>query len=182
MKQALILVSGMPGVGKTTLGKKISQEFNLIFVYKDAIKEILFNSLGVGDLVWNKKLGSAGYDILYYFTGEVLGTGQSLVLESNFTKDYADKKMAELKKQYNCEVIQIYCTATEEALLERYKKRISSGKRHPGHIDMSEDIHNRFKDPFLYKIAVKKTIEVDLTDFPKVNYAKIAEEVKSLIR
>ncbi|WP_425432548.1 AAA family ATPase [Hydrococcus rivularis] len=46
MKMLLILISGLPCTGKTTLARKIAQKLQLPLVCRDDIKESLFDSLG----------------------------------------------------------------------------------------------------------------------------------------
>ena len=61
----IIVVSGAPCTGKTTLGRRIAQEFRLPFLSKDAFKESLSDTLGRGDLEWSKKLGVASIMLLF---------------------------------------------------------------------------------------------------------------------
>ena len=63
----VIIISGLPCTGKTTLGHKIAKRYNLPFISKDAVKESLFDSLGCDTREWSKRLGQATYPILYYF-------------------------------------------------------------------------------------------------------------------
>lgn len=73
--QLLILITGHPCTGKTTLGKRLAEELNLPFVSKDDFKELLFDTLGWKDREWSKKLGTASYTILYHVAESILKTG-----------------------------------------------------------------------------------------------------------
>lgn len=61
MTSVLIIVLGPPCAGKTTLARRIAQEFQLPLIAKDDIKESLFDSLGWRDREWSKKLGRATF-------------------------------------------------------------------------------------------------------------------------
>ncbi|MFZ4462043.1 MAG: AAA family ATPase [Patescibacteria group bacterium] len=45
MKSLLIIITGLPCTGKTTLGRKLAEELRLPFVSKDDFKELLFDDL-----------------------------------------------------------------------------------------------------------------------------------------
>ena len=126
-KTPLIIISGPPGTGKTTLGKHIARELNLPFVHKDGIKELLFDKFGWSDRAWSRKVGIASYAVLYYFVEAQLSAGRSCIVESNFNAAYDTEQFLALKAKYDFEPLQICCMADGEVLFQRFKKRAASG-------------------------------------------------------
>jgi tRNA uridine 5-carbamoylmethylation protein Kti12 len=55
----LIIVTGRPAAGKSTLAKWLGQRLDMPVLSKDGIKEILFEELGWHDREWSKRLGRA---------------------------------------------------------------------------------------------------------------------------
>ena len=63
-----IIVTGAPCTGKTSIALYLAEKFQLPVVYKDGIKERLFDRLGwKTDRQWSKLLSLASYDLLYYY-------------------------------------------------------------------------------------------------------------------
>ncbi len=180
----LIIISGAPAAGKTTLGRRLSADLGLPFVAKDDIKETLFDSLGWKDREWSRKLGRATYELLYYFTEMQLLAGQSFVVESNFRPEYSTAKFLELQQTHGFVPIQILCRAEDEVLRERYRRRARSGERHPGHVDhvLYEEMESGSPpagyDPLPLEGSV---LAVDTTELATVDYAAILNEVRALI-
>ena len=147
MKGRVIIITGLPASGKTTIGKELAGRMNIPFISKDDIKESLFDGLGWKDREWSKKVGLISYDLLYYFVEALLKASASFVLESNFKPEFDNLKVAALKEKYGFEVVQILCKADGEVLFERFKNRSASGSRHPGHDDITND--DEFKSALL---------------------------------
>jgi predicted kinase len=124
----LVVVTGPPASGKTTIARAIAREFRLPLVAKDGIKELLFDELGTGDRDWSRRLGRATIALMYRLLDEQLRAGCSVVVEANFRPELANSSFAALPAH---RVFQVYCTAPDELLVERYASR----PRHPGHLD-----------------------------------------------
>jgi predicted kinase len=184
-KIPLIIISGSPGTGKTTLGKRIAKELNLPIVHKDGIKEILFDKLGWSDRAWSRKLGIASYALLYYLIETQLSAGRSCIVESNFHAAYDAAQFLALKAKYDFEPLQICCVADGEVLLQRFKERATSDDRHPGHVETLN--LEEFKPGLLRGrdevMDIGGTvIEVDTTDFDKVDYEELVERIRNFMK
>jgi predicted kinase len=123
----LVVVTGMPSSGKTTLAETLAPRLGLPLVAKDDLKESLFESLGAGDVSWSGRLGAAAYDLIFALARTMLAAGVSLIVEANFFHDH-ERSFEELPDH---RLVQLHCDAPLEVLLERYGRRV----RHPGHHD-----------------------------------------------
>ena len=132
-KPLLILVSGPPAAGKTTLARRLAAEFSLPLVNKDGIKELLFDTVGTRDYEWSQNLGRASIALLYDFTERLLTAGVSLIAESNFHSDADSALLAGLRGRREFVPLQIHCTASADVLEERNERRRHTLERHPGH-------------------------------------------------
>jgi predicted kinase len=183
-KPLVIIISGPPSTGKTTLGQRLATEFHLPFIHKDGIKERLFDTLGWSDREWSKKLGVATYAILEYFMDIQLRAGVSLIVESNFAPVFATQMFRKLKAQYDFEPFQIQCRTEGSVLLQRFKERAEAGERHPGHVDTST--YDEFKEGLmrgkLDALEIGGTLyEIDTTDFEHIDYAALFEAIRHAI-
>jgi predicted kinase len=128
-----VVVTGPPASGKSTLSERLAREFRLPLITKDGFKEVLLDALGVGDLDWSRRLGSACYPLIFYALEGELAAGRSALVEANFHRAYGSERFAELRARQRFSLLQIHCSAPFEVLAGRYRDRAIS--RHPGHVD-----------------------------------------------
>jgi len=180
-RPALIIVSGPPASGKSSLGRYIARELQLPYVSKDGIKERLFDTLGWKDREWSKKLGEASNELLWYLAEAELAVGRSLVVQSNLNAAWANRKILALKARYEFQPIQVQCMAAGEALVQRFMAR----ERHPGHGDATliEELAPRLLQakPEILEIG-GAVIMVDTTDWAQVDRAGLVESVRAAMK
>ena len=175
----LIIVSGPPCSGKTTLGGWLSSQLILPFFHRDGFKELLFEQLGWSDLEWSQRLGSASYALLYHTAIALLRAERSLIVESNFDPQFDTERLRALMLQHRFLPLQIRCMADGPVLFERFKQRVASGQRHPGHRD---ELNIAVYEPIAREGAGPRNdfleiggerIEVETSDFDRVDYGHI---------
>ena len=124
----VVIVTGPPASGKTTLAHGIAARLRLPLIAKDTIKEALFDGLGAGDLAWSQRLGGATYLAMLRIAEDAVNVGASVVLEANFVRGgELETALVALPARF----VQVHCGAPLDVLVERYGSR----ERHPGHVD-----------------------------------------------
>lgn len=81
--RGVVIVSGPPAAGKSTLADPLAAELGFTLIAKDRIKETLHDALGWVadiDLAWSQRLGAAAMELLWALA---LGA-PAVVLEANF--------------------------------------------------------------------------------------------------
>ncbi len=180
----IIIVTGRPAAGKSSLAKWLSQELKLPLVSKDSIREELFDRLGWKDRKWAQELGKASVDMMFYFARAELEVGHSIIMDNAFYPPVSNPRFQALKEEYQAESIQIVCDADRETLFQRFKARADSGTRHPGHGDQAvlDELYTNLANDSSQVLEIGGcVIEVDTTDFAKIDYQKILKQVASLL-
>jgi predicted kinase len=180
----LVVIAGPPCTGKTTLGRRLAADLGVPFITKDGIKERLFESLGWSDRAWSRRLGVASITVLYDTLERILAAGCSCVTESVFRPEYDDERLRQLCARYDARPFQIQCVAEGEALWRRWRERVESGARHPGHVEptMYDEVRPQLLRGRLDPLHLDGSlVEVDTTDFAAVDYVGLLSQVRKAI-
>jgi len=125
-----IVVSGLPATGKTTLGRRLAEAFDLPLIDKDDILESLFDSQGIGDASHRRRLSRESDAILR----NKAECSEGAVLVSfwhvaGMPEDSGTPTawIGSLSSQ----VVNILCECPPHLAAERFSRR----HRHPGHLD-----------------------------------------------
>ena len=127
-----LYITGLPGAGKSTIGKYVSENLSIPLLDKDDFLESLFETRGVGDANCRQQL-SREADV--QFINEAKARSR-VVLVSHWRPN-------KLQVDYGtpCDwiidtfdsVVEIYCACAVEIAAKRFVSR----DRHPGHVDKS---------------------------------------------
>ena len=88
----IVIVTGRPASGKSTLAKWLGERLRLPVISKDEVKEILFDTLGWSDREWSKELGRTSVELMFHFAEKLLETRQSLILDNAFHSGLASQR------------------------------------------------------------------------------------------
>lgn len=136
----LVVVTGPPGSGKTTVARQISTETRLPLITKDDFKVIFYEIFGWGGREPDRRASAAAYEVIYHIADVELSIGRSLIVEANFREE-ATKRFLDIQDRHGFVAFQVRCTASREVLIERLRERAAGGVRHPGHADDSNLEH-----------------------------------------
>ena len=123
----LVLVTGPPAAGKTTLAGPLAAELGFALLAKDKIKETLHDALGLDpDLAWSRRLGAATIELMWALAAD----SPAAVLEANFWSDHPLN--GERVRALGARTVEVHCSCPIEECRRRYAARAAS--RHPVHV------------------------------------------------
>jgi predicted kinase len=133
-QRSIILVSGAPGTGKSTLALTLAESFRFALISKDTIKESLFDSLGdkLGEQVksadeLSSVLSRAAMELLWSLAPYC----PEVILEANF-RPRSEPERAQFAA-LDGRKLEVYCHCTPEEAARRFRERAENTRHHPAH-------------------------------------------------
>ena len=159
-QRSIIMVSGAPASGKSTLAVGLAQLLGFPLLSKDTIKESLFESLGsdLGSKVGSpaelsRVLSRTAMDVLW----SVASCCPQVILEANFRPKSRHER--ERLTALEGRKLEIYCHCTPEEAARRFRERAITVRHHPAHSmkTLSTELLEEFDRP----VGLCPVIDVD---------------------
>lgn len=174
LTQKLIVVSGAPGAGKSTVAEPLAEALGFALISKDHIKEILFESLEgqPGDIAFSRQIGAAAMELMWALARR---TPQAM-LDANFRphSEYEQNRL----RSFSCPIIEVYCACPPEEVKRRFEERAATSRHHPAH--PFTEFPTQWFAEYDRPMGVGPAIEVDVTR--AVDIARIAQQIEGLWR
>ncbi|MBS1561554.1 MAG: AAA family ATPase [Bacteroidetes bacterium] len=124
----IVLISGLPATGKTTLAQTISQQRAWPVLGKDMVKEELAAHIAVHDRLDSRRLGILAEEILLRVATVYAEQGLNCIIESTFRPEFIHDHLSRLASLTALSVIVVQCE--RETMLARFVARETRDRVH----------------------------------------------------
>ncbi|MBI2085492.1 MAG: AAA family ATPase [Candidatus Aenigmarchaeota archaeon] len=161
----LILVCGLPGTGKTTIAKALSQATGYTLIRTDVIRKELLN-----ENKYTEKERDTVYEQILTIAGQKLRGGEDCILDGTFYKKSLRNEARETAEKNGSKFHLVECVLHEDSV----KKRINARKGDESEADFA--VYRKLKKTF--EPITRKHIVIDTSKGTKNNIDKILEDIK----
>jgi predicted kinase len=123
---SLVVVSGAPGTGKSTIAVALGAALRFPVLSLDPVKEALADVLGLGDESWSNRVGDAAAEVVF----RLAGTFPHAIAEGWWRGERRERAIAEFAG-----AVEVFCRCDPPLAAARVADRIGNG-RHPIHRDV----------------------------------------------
>ncbi len=160
----IIIVCGLPGVGKTTLAKDLAPLINAVVLSTDKIRKELFPKP-----MYGRRERGLVYDVLTLLAKYLSSADVNCILDATFTKEKSRREIRKKLHHGTKEIRIIECVCPEDTIIARLKAR----KYDFSDADLS--VYRKMKR--IYEPVKEKHITVDTSNISNIDIRAIATEI-----
>lgn len=125
----LVIITGAPASGKSSIAERVGKQLNISVVSKDIFKIELFEKYGFRCHTEKKELSILGEKKMYESIIASIDDDRNLIVDNNF-KNFDKIRKIIANSKNTVDIRCIHCVADYSILAKRYNERIRSGNRH----------------------------------------------------
>jgi predicted kinase len=160
----IIIICGLPGVGKSTLAKYLAPVFNATILSSDKIRKELFPS----PTYFPSELKTV-YDVMMIIAKYLNNVGINCILDATFNREDSRIEVKEKLKLDDIQLQIIECSCPEEVAISRLESRKDD------YSDATISIYQKMKK--IQEPIKADHMTVDTTISPEDNVKKIADYI-----
>lgn len=157
----IIIICGLPGVGKTTISKDLARLINAVILSTDKIRKELFPRP-----TYTRQERRLVYDILTLLAEYLYNANVNCILDATFNTEYSRKRLKDRISIPSDQICIIECTCPESLIISRLRNRKND------YSDADISIYKRMKA--IYEPVVGEHITVDTSQPSITNAMNIA--------
>ncbi len=179
-KPLLIVVTGSPASGKTTLAHILADKINCPLISRDELKEGLINTLNVEHTQLDKSVDLHVYDTFFEIIDLLISRKISIVIEAAFQDKLWRPKLSNLLGKASIKIV--ICKTNHDLIKDRFAKRLlENSDREKYHGDqsliLSKERFAELTENYNPVNINAPTLLVDTTE----NYSPAIEEIINFI-
>lgn len=160
----IVLICGLPGVGKTTLAKDLAPLINAVVLSTDKIrKELIPNPT----YRWQER--RLIYDVLMLLAKYLYNAGINCILDATFSTEYSRKELKHKLALTHNQLSIVECVCSEDVVVSRLRNRKDD------YSDANISIYRKMKK--IYQPVKGEHIIVDTSNPSNINTKGIANQI-----
>lgn len=198
MKALIILISGAPGTGKSTIAGKVMERYpDLELLSYDTLKEVFWERYGFDNKEEKEEVNRKSLVFFYEELGRMMQERKDIISEYPFYQRHREKlKNLIEQNDYRCISVMLY--GDRHLIYEKEKLRNRNCDRHPAHVlnrYHKEDFTEGMKvEPIVYSeeefwkmiehkdysLNLGRQIDIDVTDYDKIDLTGLFECIREM--
>ncbi|MBO4920100.1 MAG: AAA family ATPase [Erysipelotrichaceae bacterium] len=194
----IILISGAPGTGKSTIAGKVMERYpELELLSYDTLKEVFWERYGFDNKEEKEEISRRSLAFFYEELERMMKEEKNIISEYPFYQRHREK-LKTLVEQYNYRCISILLYGDRHVIYEREKQRNRNYNRHPAHV-LNRYHQEDFKEgtavePIVYSeeefwkmiehkdysLNIGKQIDIDVTDYDRIDLNDLFECIEEM--
>lgn len=134
-KQKLIIICGLPGVGKTTVAHALAHRINAVVITSEKVVDELFRNTRHNhtDKDWTHRELAQGYNELFSREERALKAGHTVIVEGSFRFDRQRRRAIAIADKLSIPHMVISVTCPVNIMKKRLEKRFKTTKHQFGY-------------------------------------------------